>query len=367
MTNTKTACRRDISSLRLRHFGFGHSCSSRICLLAGVVTLAFVGLGDAAEPDKPIRIGMIGLDTSHVITFTKIINDPQATGDLADIKIVAAYPGGSPTFPLSRDRVDGFTKQVREMGIKIVDSIPQLLERVDGVMLESVDGSQHLEQVEPVFAAGKRVFIDKPFAASLVDAVAIAELGRKHSAEYFSSSPKRFSRDLETLADEKSVGKIIGCDVYGTSKSVPNHPDLFWYGVHGTEMLFTVLGPGCASVTAQQTSFSEQVAGRWHDGRIGTFRGIREAGGKSGFGATIFGTKRISQAAIGSDKDGLSAEIARFFKTGKAPVPPAVTVEMFAFMEAAEESKRQGGKPVAIRDVLTAARTAAVAKLGQTK
>jgi predicted dehydrogenase len=330
-----------------------------------VCTLILAGLGYADESETPIRIGMIGLDTSHVITFGKIINDPQAAGDLADIKIVAAYPGGSPTFPLSRDRVEGFTKQVREMGIEIVGSIPHLLERVDVVMLESVDGSQHLEQVKPVFAAGKRVFIDKPFAASLVDAVAIHQLGRRHSAEYFSSSPKRFSRDLVALVEQKSVGKVVGCDVYGTSKSVPNHPDLFWYGVHGSEMLFTALGPGCASVTAQQTSLSEQVAGRWHDGRIGTFRGIREAGGKSGFGATVFGTKRISHAAIGSDKDGLMIEIARFFKTGKAPVPPEVTVELFAFMEAAEESKRQGGKPVAIEDVLTAARTAALAKLEQ--
>ncbi|MDP6556751.1 MAG: Gfo/Idh/MocA family oxidoreductase [Pirellulaceae bacterium] len=344
-----------------RTFGF------RICSIAFVLTLAFAGLCRAAESKTPIRVGMIGLDTSHVITFTKIINDPQATGDLADIRIVAAYPGGSPTFPLSFDRVEGFTQQVREMGIEIVDSIPHLLEEVDVVMLESVDGSQHLEQVEPVFAAGKRVFIDKPFAASLVDAIAIAELGKKHSAAYFSSSPKRFSRDLVTLVDEQSVGKVIGCDVYGASKSVPNHPDLFWYGVHGSEMLFTVLGPGCASVTAQQTSFSEQVSGTWHDGRIGTFRGIREAGGKSGFGATVFGTKRIAQASIGSDKDGLSIEIARFFKTGEAPVPPEVTVELFAFMEAAEESKRQGGKPVIIEDVMQAARTAAFEKLGGTE
>lgn len=335
------------------------------CFLSSFLAVASAGFCCAAESETPIRVGMIGLDTSHVITFTKIINNPEATGDLADIRIVAAYPGGSPTFPLSRDRVEGFTKQVREMGIEIVDSIPRLLERVDVVMLESVDGSQHLEQVERVFAASKRVFIDKPFAASLVDAVAIQELGKKHSASYFSSSPKRFSRDLVEMVDEQSVGRITGCDVYGTSKSVPNHPDLFWYGVHGSEMLFTVLGPGCVSVTAQQTVFSEHVSGTWHDGRIGTFRGIREGGGKSGFGATVFGTKRIVQASIGSDKDGLMIEIARFFKTGKAPVPPEVTVELFAFMEAAEESKRLGGKPVAIEDVLRTARSKALAKLGQ--
>ena len=323
------------------------------------------GGGHAADPERPIRVGMIGLDTSHVITFTRIINDPDATGDLSDIQIVAAYPGGSPTFPLSRDRVDGFTKQLAESGIEIVDSIPELLDRVDVVMLESVDGSQHLEQVVPVFESGKRVFIDKPFAASLIDALAIYELGQRHSAEYFSSSPKRFSRDLTKLLDGGALGEITGCDVYGTTQSVPNHPDLFWYGVHGSEILFTVLGPGCVSVSAQQTEFSEAVTGRWAGGRIGRFRGIREAGGKTGFGATVFGTERIVHTGVGSDKDGLMVAIARFFKTGDAPVAPDLTVELFAFMEAAEESKRRGGVPVDVDDVLQTARAAALEKIAR--
>lgn len=321
------------------------------------------GVCRADETKQPIRVGMIGLDTSHVITFTKIINDPEATGELAEIEIVAAYPGGSPTFPLSRDRVDGFTRQLDEMGIEIVDSIPELLDRVDVVMLESVDGSQHLEHVVPVFKSGKRVFIDKPFAASLVDAVAIYQLGQTYSAEYFSSSPKRYSRDLIKLTDNESIGAITGCDVYGTSQSVPNHPDLFWYGVHGSEMLFTVLGPGCVSVTALQTELTEAVTGRWDDGRIGRFRGIREAGGKGGFGVTVFGTDGIAHSGIGSDKDGLLVEIARFFRTGEAPVPPEVTIELFAFMEAAEESKRRGGTPVAVEEVTATARAAAVDRI----
>ncbi len=336
----------------------------RTCVIVlGIAVLA--GASRAGDSGKPIRVGMIGLDTSHVITFTKIINDPDAAGDLADIQIVAAWPGGSPTFPLSRDRVDGFTKQVAEMGIEIVDSIPELLERVDVVMLESVDGSQHLEQVIPVFKSGKRVYIDKPIAASLVDAVAIHHLGEKYSAEYFSSSPKRFCRDLTKLLDDESLGEITGCDVYGTTQSVPNHPDLFWYGVHGSEMLFTVLGPGCESVTAQQTEFTEAVTGRWNDGVIGRFRGIRESGGKTGFGTTIFGTSRIVHTTAGSDKDGLMAEIARFFKTGETTVPPEVTVELIAFMEAAEESKRRGGEPVMVEEVLEKARAAALDRLAE--
>lgn len=323
-------------------------CVAFLCL--------FLIISDPVRPadakDKVIRVGMIGLDTSHVISFTKMINDPNAKGDLADIRIVAAFPGGSPTFPLSRDRVEGFTDQVRKMDIEIVDSIPDLMKKVDVVMLESVDGSQHLEQVKQVFEAGKPVFIDKPFTASLTDAVAIVKLSQKHGVPFFSCSSKRYSRDLIPLMDEKTMGKIEGCDVYGTSKTVPNHPDLFWYGIHGNEMLFTIMGPGCVSVTARQTPAFEQVTGVWKDGRVGTFRGIRDKGGRTGFGATAFGTKRTMHHSVGGDKDGLMWEIARFFKTGKPPISPADTVEIIAFMKAGEESKRRGGVPVTIDSVM---------------
>lgn len=332
-------------------------------LIALALLMLLTALAANLQAEKLLRIGMIGLDTSHVISFTKLINDPDASGDLADMKIVAAYPGGSPSFPPSRDRVEGFTKQVAAMGIEIVDTIPALLKRVDVVMLESVDGSQHLEQAKLVFKSGKRVFIDKPFAASLVDAIAMAELSRRHKVPFFSCSGKRYQAEYATLLDKDTVGAATGCDVYGTSKSVPNHPDLFWYGVHGCEVLYTILGPGCQSVTASQTATAEQVTGTWSGGRVGTFRGIREGGGKPGFGLTLFGEKRIIQSSVGSDKLALMQEIARFFKTGKSPVSPETTVEIFAFMEAAETSKKTGGKAILIQDLIKSTRQKALLKL----
>src|SRR5205085_232995 len=121
-----------------------------------------------ADPaSKPLRAGIIGCDTSHAIAFTKTFNDPAASGDVAGVKVVAAFPGGSDDIPSSHDRVGKFTSELKGMGVEIVDSIPALLEKVDVVLLESVDGRPHLEQVKPVFAAGKPVFIDKPLAGSL--------------------------------------------------------------------------------------------------------------------------------------------------------------------------------------------------------
>ena len=226
-----------------------------LLLTASIMILGFSWPTTAYSQERtaPLRVGMIGLDTSHVISFTKLINSPTAKGDLAKISVVAAFPGGSPNFPPSRDRVEGFTQQVAGMGVTIVDSIPDLLKQVDVIMLESVDGSQHLEQVRPVFQARKRVFIDKPFTASLVEALMIVELSKRSGVPFFSCSSKRYQAEYNSTLGTAAIGKVYGCDVYGTSKSVPNHPDLFWYGVHGCEVLSTVMGPGLESVTAYQT------------------------------------------------------------------------------------------------------------------
>jgi predicted dehydrogenase len=303
---------------------------------------------------KPLRAGIIGLDTSHVIAFTKTLNDPEAEGPLADVVVVAAYPGGSPDIPSSADRVEGFTKQIRQMGVQIVDSIPALLEKVDVVLLESVDGRPHLEQIKPVLAAGKPVFIDKPVAGSLADAIEIFRLAKEYDVPCFSSSSLRFSPGIIGMRNDPHVGDVLGCAAYSPCSLDPHHPDLFWYGVHGVEILFTIMGTGCETVSRAQTEGQELVTGIWKGGRIGTFRGIRQ--GKSGYGATVFGTKGIAPSGGYAGYEPLVVEICKFFKTGQAPVSAEETIELFAFMEAADESKRQGGAPVSIESVLKKAR-----------
>src|SRR3954464_11320125 len=282
-----------------------------------------------AEDKRPIRAGVIGLDTSHATAFAKLSNDPKSTGDIADVKIVAAFPGGSEDIPSSRDRVAGFTKQYSEMGIAIVDSIPRLLEQVDVVLLESVDGRPHLAQARPVFQAGKPMFIDKPLAGSLADAIAIDELGKKYKVPWFSSSSLRYSPGTVAIMSDPKVGPIIGCDSWSPCPLEEHHPDLFWYGVHGVETLYTVMGPGCVSVTRVHTDGADVVVGAWSDGRIGTFRGIRA--GKSDYGATVFGKNGIAPTGKYEGSKPLVEQIAAFFKTRQPPVSNAETLELFAF------------------------------------
>jgi len=307
----------------------------------------------AQETKKPLRAGLIGLDTSHVIAFTKVLNNPKAEGDLADVVVVAGYPGGSPDIPSSRDRVGKYTEELKGMGIEICPSIDALLKKVDVVFIESVDGRPHLRQARPVIAAGKPLFIDKPMAGSLADVIEIFRLAKAAGVPCFSSSSLRYGKGMQALRTDSPVGKITGCAAFSPCSLEEHHPDLFWYGVHGVETLFTVMGTGCRQVTRVQTDSTELVVGVWEDGRVGTFRGRRSK--PHNYGATVYGEKKTM---VMGDYDGyepLVVQICKFFKSGIAPVSAEETIEIFAFMQAADVSKRKGGCPVSIADVIAAA------------
>lgn len=329
-------------------------------------TLAFAGLtqAQAAADVKPLRVGIIGLDTSHAIAFTQMLNDPKVAEDLAGCRVVAAYPKGSPDIKSSTERVPKYTEQVKEMGVEIVESIDELLQKVDVVLLETNDGRPHFEQVLPVLKAGKTVFVDKPVAGSLTDAVAIYEAARHYKVPVFSSSSLRYTPSLLEIRDGK-FGAVKGCDTYGTCPLEATHPDLFWYGIHGVESLFTVMGTGCDTVTRISTPGFDLVSASWKGGRVGSFRGIRtpEGGGKADYGGTVFCADGIVPIGKSAGYRPLLVDIIRFFRTGKAPVAEQETLEIYAFMEAADESKRQGGKPVTIESVMAKAREGAAKKV----
>ncbi len=297
-----------------------------------------------------MRLGLIGLDTSHVIAFTKLLNDPKDKDHVPGAKVVAAFKGGSKDIESSSSRVEGYTKQLQDnYGVKIVESIEELCQQVDAVLLESVDGRPHLEQARPVIKAGKPLFIDKPVAGSLRDAIEIYRLARASKVPVFSSSAYRFYDSLVELK-KTDVGEIRSVISYGPAHTEPHHPDFFWYGVHPTEALFTIMGTGCETVVRTATADTDVVTGTWSGGRIGTLHGLRK--GSTPHKVIVFGSKLVAEQKGSGTYAPLVREIMRFFQTGVAPVSPEETIELFAFMEAADESKRQGGKPVSLSEVL---------------
>ena len=332
-------------------------------LLFSVAAALLTMPASAQDSGKPLRAGMIGLDTSHVPAFTKLFNNAKPGDAVAGIKIVAGYPGGTDLHD-SKTRVERFTNDIKGMGVEIVDSIPKLLERVDVVLLESVDGRIHLEEALPVIRAGKPLWIDKPVAGSLADAIVIYETAKKHNVPVFSSSSLRFGAGIQKLLKNDEVGDILGATTWGSCSYSDGTPDLFFYGIHGVEPLFTLMGTGCDTVARVQSPTADYVTGVWKGGRVGTYHGIRR--GKAEPGAIVFGSKAIMPSERrGGGYEPLCVEIARFFKTGKSPVSAEETIEIFTFMEAADESKRHGGAPVKLADVLAKAKSDAAAKMAK--
>jgi predicted dehydrogenase len=297
-----------------------------------------------------LKIGIIGLDTSHVVAFTSLINSTNSKDHVPGGKVVAAVKGGSPDIESSRTRVDGFTEQLqKQFGVKVVDSIDDLCREVDAVLLESVDGRPHLEQARPVIKARKPLFIDKPVAGSLRDAIEIYRLAKENNVPVFSSSSYRFYESLVEVK-ETNFGEVRNVISYGPAHLESHHPDMFWYGVHPTEALFTVMGAGCEAVVRSHTADSDVITGTWSGGRIGTLVGLRT--GSTPHKVIVFGSKGVAEQKGSGTYAPLVREIMKFFQTGVSPVPAEETIEMFAFMEAADESKRLGGKPVKVRELI---------------
>jgi Oxidoreductase family, NAD-binding Rossmann fold len=313
----------------------------------------FITLPLVAQDASPLRVGIIGLDTSHAMAFTKEFHkDPASDPSLSGFRVVAAYPPGSPDIESSASRIPKYTAEMQELGVEIVDSITELLARVDCVLLETNDGRVHLDQALEVFPSGKPVFIDKPVGANLAQVIAIYQAAQHFNVPMFSSSSLRYTEGAQALRAGKA-GKVLGCDAYSPCSLEPTHVDLFWYGIHGVETLFTCMNVGCESVSHTSTPDFELAVGKWSDGRIGSFRGLR--GGKTGYGGTVFGEQSTEQIGSYGGYQPLVVQIAKFFRTRETPIEPAETIELYAFMEAAAKSKLAGGGPVLIKDVIAAA------------
>lgn len=322
----------------------------RILSICVVLTLLSIQAQmSLAEDAKELKVGMIGLDTSHSIAFTKVLNDAAAADEVANCKVTIAYPYGSRKIESSYSRIPGYTEQMKEMGVEIAESIDEVLAEVDVVLLETNDGNPHLEQAMAVIDAGKPLFIDKPVAGSLADAIAIYQYAEQNQVPVFTSSSLRYSKGAVEIRNG-SIGKVHGAETFSPAHLEPSHPDLFWYGIHGVEALFTVMGAGCESVVRVSTEDTEFVTGTWNGGRVGAFRGIR--GYKGGYGGTAYGEKGIAEVGPYQGYRPLVVDIVAFFKTGKSPVEAKESLEIYAFMEAADESKRQGGVPVSIAEVM---------------
>lgn len=297
-----------------------------------------------------LRIGIVGTDSSHSPKFAQAFNDPKAPERVPGARIVCAFKGGSPDMERSRSRVDAFGAELRDKyGVDLVDSIAELVKRCDAIMILSVDGRAHLPQAKEIFGAGKPVFIDKPLGGNLADSIALVRLARETKTPLFSCSNYRFADGLAKMK-AGSPGRLRFAQVYGPATIEPLMPDFYFYVVHVTESLYTLLGPGCVSVARTSTKDGEIATGVWSDGRMGVVTGLH--GTRVGNGALAMGERKVVSETLDTNFPALANAILIFFRTGEAPVKLAETLEIMAFMQAADESKRRGGAPVALAEIM---------------
>lgn len=323
-----------------------HGASAKWRYNSGSMRILFVCLAAALPLAAQIKVGIVGTDTSHVIAFTRILNDPSHADSVPGARVVAAYKGGSADVESSHTRVEKYAEELRsKWGLEIVPEIAALCGKVDAILLESVDGRKHLPQFREVVKCGKPVFIDKPLASTLADAREIARLAQQHRVPWFSTSSLRYSDAALQFRSADNQGAIT----WGPGPTEEHHQlDLSWYGIHPVELLFTLMGPGCETVTRTEAANQTEVTCIWKGGRVGTVRTLRPYGD---YGAVVFREKQVLQSGpkMKVNYAPMLKEIVTFFQTGKPPVAPETTLEIFAFMDAAQRSKAAGGKPVPMR------------------
>ncbi|MFA5245160.1 MAG: Gfo/Idh/MocA family oxidoreductase [Pedobacter sp.] len=333
---------------------------------AGLASINPIEVLAKNQSEKVIRIGIIGLDTSQVTMIISHINNIPGPGydvvqpiwdsSFEGFKVTAAYPYGSRNIESSIKQIPTYVGKMKENGVELVDSIQALLSKVDAVMLMTFDGHPRLQQAMEVIQAGKPLFINKPFAASLKDVIKIMDAAKKYSCPIFSSSPTRYLKGAQA-ARNGAIGDIMGGDSYSGCPLEPTHPDFYWYGIHGIEILFTIMGKNCITVQRKHTLNTDHVVGIWDNDRIGTYRGIRK--GKVTHSGIAYGLNDILPAGSFNDVGHrpLVIDMLKFFKTGISPVNIEETLAIHVFMEAADESKRQGGLPVQMQDILAKAKS----------
>ena len=254
-----------------------------------------------------------------------------------------------------------YIEEIKKLGVEIVDSIDELLKRVDCVLLETNDGRPHLEQALPVLQ-GRQADVHRQADRRLAGrCIAIFAAAKKYNCPMFSSSSLRYGKIDAGGPRPARLGKVTRCETSSPAQPRKDPSRLFWYGIHGVEALFTVMGTGCETVTRGKTADGKiEVIGEWVGGRIGTFREGKGYGGKATGREGRSRRRRVRRLppADRRDRQVLPHQAA----AGRAE---AETLEIYAFMEAADESKRSGGAPVKLADVMAKAQPLADKRLAE--
>lgn len=289
------------------------------------------------------RLGLVDLDSSHSVEFTKRFHHQGVGGDqfVDGAKVTLAVPG---TSTMSPERIPRHAKVLEDLGVKLVESPQSLLGEVDGVLVLSVCGQSHLESARPFLEAGLPTFVDKPFACSWDDATAMVDLARASGAMLWSTSALRYAEEVQDIASGASrFGRVLGAMAFGSAIRAAGNPGLLHYVIHSAELLFTLLGPDCEQVSCQHQPDTDLVTGLFSGNRIGIVRGARA--GSRAYGFTAFCETGVEHRLVSTRfaYRNLCRSIVKSLETNTPPLPLETTLKLMQFLLAANQSENCGG------------------------
>ncbi|MDD2707278.1 MAG: Gfo/Idh/MocA family oxidoreductase [Verrucomicrobiae bacterium] len=292
---------------------------------------------------KILKLGVVGLD-GHGPVFTQVVNGRMPA--IEGLRVTAAMP--IPSVMIPRKQLAAHVETVRKLGVAIMDDPAELAAAVDGILILHDDGSKHLELARMFAGKGKPLFVDKPFEVSAGKAKALMDLCRRHECPVFSASSLRFCLEIRKALENRKGGRVLSAMTHAPYILRPTMPGWIYYAIHAVEPLYAALGTGCREVRCVEHAHGPVAIGTWKDGRLGVARAVRK--GFHGFGFTVWREKCTETSMVDPGKiyPELLKRIKNFIETGKSPVPAAESVEVIAFMEAANKSMAKGGAPVKV-------------------
>jgi predicted dehydrogenase len=292
-----------------------------------------------------MRIGAIGIDSSHLPEFTRRIKALNDEGKSA-CKVTHLYDPGEH----ANAKAPEWLATTKQLGVEQVGSIDELLSTVEGVMVLSVNGNKHLGLALPSLSKGLPTYIDKPLTCKLSEAKELLKVARMSKARCYSASSLRFAPEV-TEMNREALGEIRAIDAFGPGQLHPLMEGLFYYGVHAIEMVDAIWGPGVKRVSAIHLPDRDLLDLDYHDGRYARLRMERK--GSYDFGATVHGEKSILQFKVDFTPVymRLIQGMTRFFEGGPAPVDLRDLVENVAVMEAGNASIKANGEWVEIERI----------------
>ena len=286
----------------------------------------------------PIKVAIIGLDTSHSVALPQLMQDPETQDPVKELKATRCLR--FPTPFQSEEGQDKRQEYLESIGITVTRDFDEAVSDCDAIMLEINDPAFHLEYFEKCAKLGKPIFLDKPFADSIENASKILQIAKENNVRFFTASSLRF--DIDMVEGLAKVNKPISATVWGPVGKAPAGSSIIWYGVHTFEMLNRVMGPGATAVSGSADRDGYVFHVIYADGRRGIVElsrncwsygtTCRDAEGKSD---TICVTGRVPFYKM------LLQEIVKFFK-GEMPVSLENSIEIMAMLSAAEESIQTG-------------------------